>query len=99
MLQDKHLGGVASLSDLCPTSNLNNSGYCLKNAKKVLDMSDPSRALLEILLLSQEIFFYYLPVCSLMSACSLFSSFGRDCLHPDVVPYFDIGIFSVVKTC
>lgn len=74
-LQDKHLDGMGSLPDLCPTPVLNeNSGSYVKDKKKVLETSDPSRALLEILLLSQErIFFYYLPVCSLMSAWGLFS--------------------------
>lgn len=37
--------------------------------------------------------FYYIPVCSLMSAWGLFSSFGSDCLHPGVLPYYDTGIF------
>lgn len=58
----------------------------MKRKKKVVEMSDPSGN------------FYYLPVSSLISAGGLFSSFARDCLHPDVVPYYDTGILSAVKT-
>lgn len=45
-LQDEHLDGMGSLPDLCPTPLLNeNSGSYVKNKKKVLETSDPSRLL------------------------------------------------------